>query len=49
MYLKLTKSSSFIGSDYFLLPKVKIDNTIIVGAGSVMTQDVLDGVTVMGV
>lgn len=38
-----------IGANATILPKVKIGNYVNVGAGSVVTHDVPDGVTVVGV
>ena len=38
-----------IGSNATILPKVIIGNNVIVGAGSVVTHDVPDGLTVVGV
>ncbi|GMQ26648.1 acetyltransferase [Algoriphagus sp. oki45] len=38
-----------IGANATILPKVKIGNKVTVGAGSVVTQDVEDEVTVVGV
>lgn len=42
-------SFSSIGANATILPKVKIGNNVKVGAGSVVTQDVPDEVTVVGV
>lgn len=41
--------STFVGTNCTILPKVKIGNNVIVGAGSVVTKDVQDNVTVVGV
>lgn len=38
-----------IGSNATVLPKVRIGNDVIIGAGSVITKDVPDNVTVVGV
>lgn len=42
-------SFSSIGANATILPKVKIGNNVIVGAGTVVTKDILDDVTVVGV
>lgn len=38
-----------IGANATILPKIKIGNRVIIGAGSVITKDVPDNVTVVGV
>lgn len=38
-----------IGTSASILPKIKIGNNVKIGAGSVVTKDVIDGVTVVGV
>lgn len=38
-----------IGANATILPKIKIGNHVIIGAGSVITKDVPDNVTVVGV
>ena len=43
------KKGCKIGSGATLLPNVKVGENAIVGAGSVVTKDVPDGVTVMGI
>jgi len=37
-----------VGANATILPKVGTGNNVIVGAGSVVTQEVPDGVTVVG-
>ena len=40
---------SFIGANTTILPGVKIGNHVVVGAGSVVTRDIPDGMVVAGV
>ncbi len=40
---------SFIGSNATILPKIKVGVGCVVGAGAVVTRDVLDGETVIGI
>jgi acetyltransferase-like isoleucine patch superfamily enzyme len=45
----LTGDYCSIGGNATILPKVKLGNNVIVGAGSVVTKDVSDNKIVMGV
>ena len=38
-----------LGTNATVLPKVKLGNNVIVGAGAVVTKDVADGLTVVGI
>lgn len=42
-------ANTFIGTGAIILPKVKIGDNVIVGAGSVVTKDVPDNCTVVGI